>query len=375
MAMNVLHIEGGETQGGAVQAARAVRGLFPDHPLYVARCQPTALQQAVREIGGYCDPWAVHELRGRIRLYRPDVVHLHRFGPWGTAAIVAAKREGLPVVYSAYDYWALGPCCTCWSPDRACDSKCTRCYRPKDTRIPRLLNLALLGRRRRILRHLNRVDHVIALSLDQASRLLAAGVTALIHVIPVPVTVPDLSYVERVPGRVVWCGSMSPNKSPQTFLDAVRLLREQGVSVDVRMIGPRTRGDYPRWTEDEEDRWLGALSREQTLREIAAAEVLVCTEVWPNPMPLILAEAMLLQTPVVAPKIGGIPELFPFGNADVCLYEPGDVASLARVLQGARIVAALSAKPTAQYTAHIRRHLDPTRLRSRLLEAYTSCLP
>jgi glycosyltransferase involved in cell wall biosynthesis len=55
---------------------------------------------------------------------------------------------------------------------------------------------------------------------------------------------------------------------------------------------------------------------------------------WPENAPLVLLEARAAGCPVVAPAIGGIPELVEDG-VDGWLYRPGDAADLARALRAA----------------------------------------
>lgn len=368
MVARVLHIQGAEEQGGAAQAARSVRELLADWDHEVLAVWARRHQSAFREVGGYCDPEMATLVRREIGRVQPALVHLHRFGPAGTAAIRAARDEGVPVIYSAYDYWALGPCANLYSPRRACDGRCVRCYRPKES-VPRVAHLALLGRRRRIVRHLNECSAIVALCRDQRRRLQEAGVTAPIHVVPVPVSVLDLGSVARVPRRVLSVGWLAPNKGQHVVVEAVRRLREQGVACELRLIGPRAHPGYlqpmPEWVD-----WRGPQTREAVLREIAAASVLVCAEQWPNPQPLVLCEAMLLGTPVVASGVGGIPELFYETNADGALCPPNRSDAFAEVLMLMLQRRALGALvPQA-----VRDYFDPDRLRTRLQEVYRSCL-
>ena len=57
--------------------------------------------------------------------------------------------------------------------------------------------------------------------------------------------------------------------------------------------------------------------------------------VWPENSPLVVLEAFLAGLPVVAARIGGIPELVSDGTNGL-LFHPGDADDLARVL--ARLV-------------------------------------
>jgi glycosyltransferase involved in cell wall biosynthesis len=69
-----------------------------------------------------------------------------------------------------------------------------------------------------------------------------------------------------------------------------------------------------------------------------AADVVVVPSVWPEPLGLVVLEAMACERPVVASRVGGIPEALG-GALAANLVEPEDADSLAaglRALQGWR---------------------------------------
>ena len=53
--------------------------------------------------------------------------------------------------------------------------------------------------------------------------------------------------------------------------------------------------------------------------------------IWPENAPLVIIEAHSVGCPVIAPRIGGIPELIQEGINGM-LYEPGDINDLARCM-------------------------------------------
>jgi glycosyltransferase involved in cell wall biosynthesis len=67
---------------------------------------------------------------------------------------------------------------------------------------------------------------------------------------------------------------------------------------------------------------------------LAGARALVLGSTWPENAPLVILEARAAGCPILAPDIGGIPELVQHGT-DGLLYLPGDVASLAQALEEA----------------------------------------
>ncbi len=73
------------------------------------------------------------------------------------------------------------------------------------------------------------------------------------------------------------------------------------------------------------------LDRQGVARALSEARLLVMGSRWPENAPLVISEARAAGCPVVAPEIGGVPELVTVG-ADGLLYPPGDVHALARAL-------------------------------------------
>src|SRR5262249_6317810 len=60
-------------------------------------------------------------------------------------------------------------------------------------------------------------------------------------------------------------------------------------------------------------------------------DALVVPSIWPENSPLVIHEAFLAGVPVIAARIGGIPELVTHGKNGL-LFNPGDVEDLSRVL-------------------------------------------
>jgi len=121
-------------------------------------------------------------------------------------------------------------------------------------------------------------------------------------------------------------------KGHRFLLQAVELLRAKGVAAQVLLIGE---GPLARPIEAEvKSRGLGqqirvlpAMAQGQLLSLVAAADVLVMASTHEG-FPLVPAEAMLLRVPVLATRVGGVPELIVDGTSGL-LVEPGDPAALA----------------------------------------------
>lgn len=113
--------------------------------------------------------------------------------------------------------------------------------------------------------------------------------------------------------RIVCTGRLVGPKGQRVLLDAVSLLRERGVDVDLRFIGE---GPDRRYLEDAiielglSDRvaLLGAKPAPEVLDEVRRADVF-CLPSFAEGIPIALMEAMAIGTPVVTTHVFGIPEL------------------------------------------------------------------
>jgi D-inositol-3-phosphate glycosyltransferase len=100
--------------------------------------------------------------------------------------------------------------------------------------------------------------------------------------------------------------------------------------------------------------WLGVVPQEEMAGLYAAVDIVACPSIWDDPFPTVNVEAMAAGKPVIASRVGGVPEAVEDGATGI-LVDPGDDAALGAAL-GALIT-----------DSHRRRALgDAGRARSRL---------
>jgi glycosyltransferase involved in cell wall biosynthesis len=169
------------------------------------------------------------------------------------------------------------------------------CYNPREKILPIAAKLPLLGRKRRLSKWMNKLDGIVALSTNSRQLLLDRGVGSPsadvgpeIHIIPLPITLPQSIVAEKDPNLVAFVGGSPGNKGKKLFFEAERLVKEKRPDVHFEEIK--------------------ANSREGALEAIASAQVLMVPELWPNPGPVVVVEAALLGTNVVTSDVGGIKE-------------------------------------------------------------------
>lgn len=135
-----------------------------------------------------------------------------------------------------------------------------------------------------------------------------------------------------------YVGGLTPYKGLHVALEAVRRLTEWGRALTLLVVGA-VQGDpeqeaYERGLRDfvERHRLANRVRfvgwREDAWSVIKALDLLVHPPVEPDPQPRVVIHAMGLGTPVVASRIGGIPEQLDSGSCGV-VVPPGDAGALA----------------------------------------------
>lgn len=125
----------------------------------------------------------------------------------------------------------------------------------------------------------------------------------------------------------VFLGTIAPHKGPDLVQAAWRL---SGVPHPLHVYGPA--GADVAWASRVGGR--GPLAAERVPAVLADAQALVLGSRWPENAPLVVLEARAVGCPVIAPSLGGLPELVTPGR-DGWIYPPGDVAALAAALVAA----------------------------------------
>jgi len=175
--------------------------------------------------------------------------------------------------------------------------------------------------RSQLYRWINHADwhkvHVVHCGLEQAFHDVPA--------VPIPLL-----------PRVVCVGRLCEQKGQFLLLDAVRLLVQKGINIELVLAGD---GEMRAEVEamillyklQDNVKITGWISGDQVREEILAARALVLPS-FAEGLPVVIMEAMALRRPVLTTYIAGIPELVRTGE-EGWLFPAGDVEALAAVLE------------------------------------------
>jgi glycosyltransferase involved in cell wall biosynthesis len=206
------------------------------------------------------------------------------------------------------------------------------------------LHNAMLGRRSRrwvlnhAMRRLARVaDGVLAVSADLVAELAPGGraVDRALVAAQLPSPAHDVASTRAALGisgavpMMLAVGRLHPQKGFDVLVDAARLLRDRGVRAATVIAGDGpARADLQRAIDAAgvDVRLLG--NRSDVAELLAAADVVVMPSRWEG-WPLAAVEVLEAGKPLVATKVGGLPELV--DDAGV-LVEACDAAALATAM-------------------------------------------
>jgi starch synthase len=120
-------------------------------------------------------------------------------------------------------------------------------------------------------------------------------------------------------------------------------------------------------------RWINAmLPVDEVVQLYSHAAVFVCPSIY-EPFGLINLEAMACSTPVVASRVGGIPEVVVDGETGL-LVEPGDPAALAAALRRVLDDPARAARMGEAGRRRVEAHFSWDRIADRTLEVYQQAI-
>jgi len=219
---------------------------------------------------------------------------------------------------------------------------------------------------------LRRFDRVVALSSYYEEWLRARGLT---DVRRIPAGLQDAGSLQCPPPeskelRIGILGRLSWEKNLRMALEAAHLLMRRGVEIRLLIAGEGPeRASLERLIADSGlgtfVSLAGFMDRKQFLSRI---QVLVCCSHIEN-LPYTLMESMACARPIVATRVGGIPDLVEDGVTGY-LVEDGDAGSLAEHLERLAADADLRARMGEAGRRKLEREFSPDRCRERMRDLY-----
>jgi spore coat protein SA len=171
-----------------------------------------------------------------------------------------------------------------------------------------------------------------------------------------------IARVSAVP-VVLYVGRLVPQKGVHVLIEAMRILHARNIAVRCKLVGSSHAGgpkskptDYVASLHEQcppNVEFEGFRSGTDIAEEYRSADILCCPSIWQEPFGNVNIEAMACGVPVVASRVGGIPEIAAEGG--VLLVEPNSAADLADGLQKLILDEDLRERMSVQGLASFRR--------------------
>ena len=273
---------------------------------------------------------AVKKFEALIKDTQPDLVHCHNIYHQLTPSIIpVAQRLGVPVVLTLHDFKPVCPvytqlnngkvCTQCRAGDYAAVVK-NRCA---GNSLFKSTALYAEAKFHQLTRSYHGVTRLIAPSKFMADMLSTQYYRDIpIDVIYNGVPVPENAAGDN-DGYFLYLGRLSHEKGIETLLEAHKLLpKARLVVAGGGLLDAQLRDKYP------QAKFVGELQGDELTRTIEGARAVVVPSQWHENCPMSVLEAMAQGKPVIASRIGGIPELVTHKETGF-LFNPGNVRELA----------------------------------------------
>jgi glycosyltransferase involved in cell wall biosynthesis len=303
------------------------------HEVHVFEASVSGAFDALRAGPGIIwDPGRAAAVRQLIRRYRPDVVHVHNLFPALSPAVIrAAAAEGAPVVMTLHNFRLMCLPATFLRDGRICEDCAGRlpwpgvvrgCYRGSRVQSAALATSLVLHR---WLGTFERVRRFIAVSGFVREKYMEAGFDPSRIVVKPNFARPGPR--REGPGAYfLYLGRLSAEKGVATLLSAWRTDLGRLLVVGDGPEAPRLRRLAPAGVE-----FVGTVPPEDARRFVADARAILVPSIWYEAFPRVV-EAYAAGVPVVASRIGALPELVEDGVTGL-LVEPGDPVSWAAAIE------------------------------------------
>jgi glycosyltransferase involved in cell wall biosynthesis len=289
------------------------------------------------------NPWAAKEITRSVLRLRPDIVHVHNTFPLISAAIFSAIGRRAARVLTLHNYRLFcaaaflmrdgQPCTECIQHATAWPAVRYGCYRHSRVATLPLAAQTALHRKLGTWRH--EVEAFIVFSEFQRGKVISAGLPpGKVHVRPnfqggSPQVVP---WAQRN-DTVTYVGRLTPEKGAKYLLHAWLGWGDEAPELRVVGDGPlRTQLEsLVRGPRDARVRFVGSVTPERALAEIALAKLLVVPSTCIEGFPLVLKEAFALGTPVAVSNVGPLPAIVRDGVNGVVFESASDTSLLRNV--------------------------------------------
>ena len=311
-----------------------------------------------------------------LRRARPDIAHFHNTFPLISPSVYGACRElDVPVVQTLHNYRLLCPAASLARNDRPCEDCLGKvvpwpgvvhaCYR--DSHVQTAVASTMLAVHNVRGTWAREVDVYLALTEFGRQLHIRGGLPAARVLVKPNCLNPDPGLSASDREFFVFASRLDRSKGFETLLKAWDLL-PTGMPLRILNDGPLA-GRLSFGGGDPQIDFLGRVPRHEMIGMLGWAKALIFPSQWYEGLGNVNIEAFACGTPVIASRLGAIPEVIRHGETGL-LFNPGDAQDLAGAVTWAtehpqemrRMGIAARAEFEAKYTAE--------HVYAKLMEAY-----
>jgi glycosyltransferase involved in cell wall biosynthesis len=293
-------------------------------------------EKILSALGGIYSITARRRVSEELRVWKPDIVHVHNLYPLYSPSILSACRSlGVPVVMTVHNY---GLTCPIQTHVRR-GIECTQCVDSGDQQCiandcrDNLVESVVYAARHAAAKAFGLFNRNVTLFLP-VSKFVQESLKGVnipesrTLVVPNGVPIPDL-HADAGSGKfALFLGRFTPEKGIATLLSAADSVPE----VQIRFYGDGPLRESMQASAPANvsiHSWAG---REQLAAVYREARCVVVPSIWNEPCPMVAIEAMSQGLPVVASRVGGLSSIV-IDNETGFLVTAGVPAEIARCLR------------------------------------------
>lgn len=271
---------------------------------------------------------------------KPDIAHIHNVFPLISAsAYYCLKRHHIPVVQTVHNYRLLCPNGLFYTKNGICE-KCkngntlhcffNKCY--KDSFLLSGLYALTFWIHRRLKTFQNKIDIFIALSRFTKNKLAEGGFAKeKIEIKENFLSQAKIEFDYDKENCAVFIGRLSDEKGLITLLKAFQKVNK----IKLKLVG---KGNLEKELKERATKnniscveFLGFIAGDERLGLLRKARFSIVPSQYYENSPMSILESFSVGTPVIASRIGGLPELIEEGKNGL-LFEPGNLDDLVKKL-------------------------------------------
>lgn len=274
-------------------------------------------------------------LREILECQKPDLVHVHNWFPSISPAVFrVCHLHNVATVFTLHNYRLLCPAATFYRHNQPCEICITKkiawrgiqygCYH--GSRIQTAGVAAAVAFHRWLGTWKNCIDVYICLTEFARQKFISAGWPAERLTVKPNFVYPEPDVGTGEGGYALFVGRLSSEKGVDFLLEAWERLPKP-IPLWIVGDGPMAPAVQDAAAKNPNVKYLGPQPRDRVIALMQRAAMLVCPSQWYEMLPTIILEGMACGLPIVATKIGAIPQLVEHGRVGR-LFSSGDPSDL-----------------------------------------------